>query len=248
MADKRIAVSFDFLKNQIKNVAVHNVTTAQRTTLGGTLGSSNKGVIVTDTDEPNVYYWNGSAWVNLSQVVTNAMTVKGEISNANTNPSYPASPSVGDVWMVTTNAGTVGGTTVEVGDQLIYSTSGWFVLQANLGAASETAAGYIEIATQAETNTGTDDARAITPLKLKTNLDLNRPKIYRQTIASLATATPTVITHNLALGNANDYIVQFRDSTGSIVLSDIGTSVNSITIEQSTGAALTNLEVVVVGL
>jgi len=248
MADKRVAVSLDLTKNQIKNFAAHNVTTAQRTTLGGTLGVSNKGIIVTDTDEPNVYYWNGSAWVNLSQVIANAMNLKGEISNANTNPAYPATPAVGDVWIITTNAGTVGGTTVEVGDQLIYSTSGWFVLQANLGAASETAAGYIEIATQAETNTGTDDARAITPLKLKTNLDLNRPKIYRTTLASLASGTPTVVTHNLGLGNANDYIVQFRDSSGSIVLSDIGTSVNSITIEQNTGSALTNLEVVVIGL
>lgn len=248
MADKRVAVSLDLTKNQIKNFAAHNVTTAQRTTLGGTLTASNKGIIVTDTDEPNVYYWNGSAWVNLSQVIANAMNLKGEISNANTNPSYPASPAVGDVWIITTNAGTVGGTTVEVGDQLIYSSSGWFVFQANLGAASETVAGYIEIATQAETNTGTDDVRAVTPLKLKTNLDLNRPKIYRQTIASLATATPTVITHNLALGNANDYVVQFRDASGSIILSDIGTSVNSITIEQNTGSALTNLEAVVIGL
>lgn len=36
--------------------------------------------------------------------------------------------------------------------------------------ATETADGSIELATQAETNTGTDDARAVTPLKLKTNL------------------------------------------------------------------------------
>lgn len=37
-------------------------------------------------------------------------------------------------------------------------------------AASETVAGKLEIATQAETNTGTDDARAITPLKFTTRL------------------------------------------------------------------------------
>jgi len=37
--------------------------------------------------------------------------------------------------------------------------------------ATETAAGKIEIATQTETNTGTDDLRAITPLKYKTSLD-----------------------------------------------------------------------------
>jgi len=35
-------------------------------------------------------------------------------------------------------------------------------------ASSETVAGKVELATQAETNTGTDDVRAVTPLKLKT--------------------------------------------------------------------------------
>lgn len=39
-----------------------------------------------------------------------------------------------------------------------------------IGPATETSAGIAEIATQAETNTGTDDARIVTPLKLKTNL------------------------------------------------------------------------------
>lgn len=39
-----------------------------------------------------------------------------------------------------------------------------------VGQATETSAGIAEIATQAETNTGTDDQRIVTPLKLKTNL------------------------------------------------------------------------------
>lgn len=44
-------------------------------------------------------------------------------------------------------------------------------------AASETVAGIMEIATQAETTTGTDDARAITPLKFqqKMTTDLGVP-------------------------------------------------------------------------
>lgn len=42
-------------------------------------------------------------------------------------------------------------------------------LMALLAAASETVAGKIEIATQAEVTTGTDDVRAITPLKLATS-------------------------------------------------------------------------------
>jgi hypothetical protein len=40
-----------------------------------------------------------------------------------------------------------------------------------VSAASETVAGIIEIATQAETDTGTDDLKAVTPLKLAAHLD-----------------------------------------------------------------------------
>lgn len=43
-------------------------------------------------------------------------------------------------------------------------------LTALLSASSETVSGRIEIATQGETNTGTDDVRAVTPLKFQTRL------------------------------------------------------------------------------
>lgn len=43
-------------------------------------------------------------------------------------------------------------------------------LMALLSAASETVSGIMELATQTETNTGTDDVRAVTPLKYATNI------------------------------------------------------------------------------
>ncbi len=46
-----------------------------------------------------------------------------------------------------------------------------YVLANVTPSATETVQGKAEIATQAETNTGTDDTRFVTPLKLKTNLD-----------------------------------------------------------------------------
>ena len=45
----------------------------------------------------------------------------------------------------------------------------------NLAQASETAAGIAELATQAETDAGTDDTKAITPLKLQGKFDLETP-------------------------------------------------------------------------
>jgi len=44
----------------------------------------------------------------------------------------------------------------------------WTSFGTAAGAASESTAGIAEIATQGETDTGTDDARFVTPLKLKT--------------------------------------------------------------------------------
>jgi len=70
----------------------------------------------------------------------------------------------------------------------VYNGSGWDALTST-PAASETVQGIIEIATQAETNTGTDDARAVTPLKLKTT-PLTLPKNV-QTVAKTDTFTTT---------------------------------------------------------
>lgn len=65
---------------------------------------------------------------------------------------------------------------------------------ANIPDASETVKGKIEIATQAETNTGTDDVRAVTPLKLATNIATLLPIQATETtlgIAELATQAET---------------------------------------------------------
>lgn len=46
----------------------------------------------------------------------------------------------------------------------------WSPIGSSASSASETVAGVVELATQTETNTGTDDLRAVTPLKLQTRL------------------------------------------------------------------------------
>jgi hypothetical protein len=79
----------------------------------------------------------------------------------------------GDYWYVTT-AGTVGGVAFNVGDLIVAkidsasttSAADWIQLEVNRDQATETVLGLVEIATQAETNAGTNDTAAITPLKL----------------------------------------------------------------------------------
>lgn len=51
--------------------------------------------------------------------------------------------------------------------------------------ASETVAGIMELATQAETNAGTDDLRAVTPLKLETRLSSVLPSSATESVEGL---------------------------------------------------------------
>lgn len=68
-------------------------------------------------------------------------------------------------------------------------------------AATETQAGVAEIATQTETNTGTDDARMVSPLKLKTFADANYQPLDSDLTAIAAVVTTTYGRAFLALAN-----------------------------------------------
>lgn len=199
-----------------------------------------------NSTDNNFYGWNGTSWINLSLVITNAVTIKGEITNANTNPSAPSNPSTGDTWFITTNAGTVGGLTVEIGDQLVRSSSGWFVIQANLQAASTTIAGFIRLATQSEANAGSLNSVAISPSTLAGYLsNFLYQRKSATNISSLAANTPTTVTHGLNVLSQDDVIVQCYQSNAQIGLSVKSSSVNAVLIESN--QTLGNVKVVVVG-
>jgi hypothetical protein len=92
-------------------------------------------------------------------------------------------------------------------------------------AASETTAGKAELATQAETDAGTDDATIVTPLKLSTYA--NRAKRYSTNVGD-GSATQYTITHNL---NTRAVAVEVYRNSGNYdsVLCDVErTSVNAV--------------------
>lgn len=100
--------------------------------------------------------------------------------------------------------------------------------------ASETTAGIAEIATQAETNTGTDDLRIVTPLKL-TNWS-NAPKKFTSLVGD-GTNTLYTITHNL---NTRELQVEVYQNSGNYetVLCDVKRNgVNTIQLEFNTAPA-----------
>ena len=111
----------------------------------------------------------------VTTALTSEMTFKGDY-NASTNaPNLDAGTIVaiakGDTYVVTV-AGDFFTTAVEVGDTLMAkqatatAVTHWVIVNKNLDYATATVSGTIELATQAEVNTGTDAVRAVTPATL----------------------------------------------------------------------------------
>lgn len=99
------------------------------------------------------------------------------------------------------------------------------------GAASESAAGIIEIATQAETNTGTDDTRAVTPLKLATLLASK--KIAANNTALTASSGVVTWTISNTMGTADVQVQIFEVSTGTQVMAEVSVGSSTITIKMN---------------
>lgn len=103
--------------------------------------------------------------------------------DCSSNPNYPNSEA-GDTYKVTV-AGKIGGASgedVEVGDLIICTSTNaggtqaqvgqhFFIVQANIDQATETVVGFAKIATQAQTDAGTNDDTIVTPKKLQKKLD-----------------------------------------------------------------------------
>src|SRR6478735_1834998 len=103
----------------------------------------------------------------------------------------------------------------------------WTSFGTSAPAASETTAGIAEIATQVETDAGTDDARMVTPLKLKTSKLFN--KSFTATIGD-GSATSFNIDHNF---NTRAVVVEIYKNSGNYdtVIADVTRpSVNRVTV------------------
>lgn len=170
----------------------------------------------TTASQKGIYVWNGAAvaatraadsstWAEIEQAI---YTVE-------------EGTSAGATYRQTVVNGTMDTTTP------IYATFGTAA-----GASSETSSGIIELATQAETDAGTDDLRAITPLKLTSWA--SRPRRFAATFGD-GSATQYDITHNF---NTTDVQVQvFRVSDGATVLCD-NARLNANTVRLNFAAAV----------
>lgn len=158
----------------------------------------------TDESENGLYIWNGAAVPATrrddastgAELTAAVVSVSEGTANANTT------------WRQTQIVATIDT------DDVIWTTFG-----ANIPDASETVKGKIEIADQTEVDAGTDDTKAVTPLKLATYAGLT--KKFSATIGDNSN-TQIDVTHNLgtvdtlvrvrnAGGNKDEVICEVRD-------------------------------------
>lgn len=247
MATKLFYHDLDLVKvSELLNFRVHNITTSDRTTLGGTLAAGNKGLMVYDTDLQAMYVWDGSAWDAVSATISGAMTFKGVVAF---NATEPTSPATGDFYVFSTAGSNTweGTTVVEIGDSVVWDGSAWQFIQGNTLDASETVKGVVELATQTETNTGTDTARAITPATLAGKLsDYKAAKTYFASSVSLTANSAFSVAHNLSLQNRNAFVISVFDSNHSQISVDVdSTDQNNCTI--TSAVSLSGVSLCVIG-
>ena len=244
MAAKEFYHDIDLVKvSQLLNFRVHNRTTAERTTLAGTLSSTHKGLSVWDTDLSKLYIWDGSAFVSPG-AVAGAMTFKGVVAY---NATEPGSPATGDYYVFST-AGTntwESSDVVQIGDSVVWDGTNWKFIQGNVLAATTSLAGVVELATDAESSTGTDTTRAVTPSGLTQFMaDRKLAKTYFISGASLVANTPLTVTHNLALQNKNAFTINVMSGDSQVSVDVDSTDANSLTV---TSAVAITASITVIG-
>lgn len=238
--------------SQLVNARIQNITTANRTTLAGTLNTTNIGLLVFDTDLLTQFYWSGSAFIAGVAPITGAMVYQGAYASLTTTP---ASPVVGYVYVLTT-AGTLTWATqtfnpsavVQVNDQVVYRGSNvWDVLQGNAIETTNSSLGVSQVATQSEVNAGADSTHAVVSSTLTSFVNTKAfAKTYFLSSATTIANTAFTITHNLGLQNKDSFVISVKASNGSEISVDVDSvGVNSCTI--TTAVAVSACTVAVIG-
>jgi hypothetical protein len=209
-------------KDSVRVSTQANLTLASPgATIDGIAMAANDRVLVraqTAGAENGIYIWNGAA-TPMTRALD--MSVAAEVEQACT--TVEEGTNAGITYRQSVVNVTLGTTTLT-----------WSVFGSSAGAASETSAGIMELATQAETDAGTDDLRAVTPLKLATSVFSS--KKFAANFGD-GSATSFVITHNL---NTKDVDVTIYRNSGNFdeVLAEVQhTSVNTITIVMDSAPA-----------
>jgi hypothetical protein len=187
-------------------------------------------VIINDGATNGTDTWSSNKIsTEIANAVTAGMNYKGAYNASTNTPDLDTAPSgvqIGDTYTVTAD-GTFFTTNVQVGDVLIAEADSatteaeWTIVNKNIPdivSASESEEGLIQIASQADVNTGTDALKAVTALTLQAKLDALA--LYGKYVQDLGDGASTTIGINHSLGSSDVQVV-FRDNaTGEMVMTD----------------------------
>lgn len=219
-------------KDSVRAASVANVTVAvPGATIDGVTMATNDRVLLknqTTTTENGLYIFTGAA-------VAMTRTVDGDTFAELEGAVVTAEEgtNAGTTWRQTQVNGVIGTNTVT-----------WTAFGTSAAAASETTAGIAELATQAETDAGTDDLRIVTPLKLATYS--GRKLKFSQTIGD-GSATSIAVTHNLGTKDVEVECWEVGGSFRKCVVEVQTTTTNSVTLLFASAPATNALRVVVLG-
>ncbi|MCK9622785.1 MAG: hypothetical protein M0R47_19895 [Methylobacter sp.] len=217
-------------KDNIRVASQVDVTIASPgATIDGITMSINDRVLVkaqTTVAENGIYIWNGAA-TPLTRAADAATFADLESAVTTVDEGTDAG--------VTYRQTQVNGT-IDTNDVI------WTDFGTASPSASESTPGIAEIATQTETDTGTDDARFVTPLKLATYA--GRAKRYSTTIGD-ASATSIAVTHNLGTDDVQVYIREVGGSKRQVIAEVQHTGTNSVTVLFDAAPALNSMRVTV---
>ena len=115
-----------------------------------------------------------NSWMASSLATTGGVIYKGSVD---ITAAPPTGAKAGEQWSVgtggTANAGYGPGVTgtITEGGMVLYTGTGWLKASHSVPDATETVTGIVELATAAETTTGTSNILAVHPAGLKVELD-----------------------------------------------------------------------------
>jgi hypothetical protein len=187
---------------------------------GITMAASDRFVARSQTAalENGIYIWNGAA---VPATRSLDMSVAAEVEQAT----------------VTVEEGTNAGTTYRqtaVNVTLDTTPLAFTTFGTSAGAASETSAGIAELATQGETDAGTDDLRIVTPLKLAASVFGTRK--FHANIGD-GSATSFVVTHSFNTFDVNVEVFRNSGNRDTVLAEVQRTGVNAVTVLFDTAPA-----------
>jgi len=254
MAVKQFYHDIDLVNGQFLNARIHNVSNSGEATLAGALSAAEAGFQIYNTDIGALKIWNGVTFDQVAASVAGDVVFYGVVTDLSSSGN-PPTEAAGAQYVVGAVSGTLAWTgitfnptaEVEEGDVILYtSATEAYILQRNDVYASETTAGNIRLATQAEVITGAVTDEAVTPATLAGWSTTNAfAKVYTATV-SLADNTAFTVNHGLALANKDAFVINVMDSSGSQISVDVD-SVDSNNLTLTARPAVANVIVTIIG-